>query len=408
MHAEIIAVGTELLMGELVDTNSGFIASELAKIGVELRWSSKVSDDPEQLFEALDQAFRRSDVTITTGGLGPTSDDLTRESIARVFNEKMEIQDDLLEHLRALFAGRGNPMPATNLKQATLIPSAQVVPNPNGTAPGWWAERDGHVIVALPGPPRELQPMWANVVAPKLKERNPGIAIVTRNIKTFGMSEGLLDELLSPLFKSENPYLGIYSKQDGIHLRAIANASTEAEAREMIEPIEDEIRRVAGDAIWGFDNETPETQLAAWLADNGKTLGVVESFTGGLIASNLSEIEGVQNHLRGSLVTHSEEVIRDLGVLQSVIDEHGLASAQVAEAMANAATTHFGSDIGLSITGAVTVPTEASGPVGTSYVGFSANGVSSSTSGRYPTTRLRIRSRAVTHALLSLIQVLKE
>ena len=158
MLAEIIAVGTELLMGELVDTNSGFLASELAKVGVELRWSSKVSDDPELLFEAISQAFQRADVTITTGGLGPTSDDLTRETIARVFGEKMEIQDDLLEHLRALFAGRGNPMPATNLKQATLIPSAQAIPNPMGTAPGWWAERNSHIIVAMPGPPRELQP----------------------------------------------------------------------------------------------------------------------------------------------------------------------------------------------------------------------------------------------------------
>lgn len=153
MNAEIISIGTELLMGELVDTNSAFLASELAKIGVEVRWVTKVGDDPKLLQEVIERAWKRSDITLTSGGLGPTSDDLTRESIAAAFGEEMVVQEDLLEHLQGLFANRGFPMPETNIKQATLIPSAETIPNEHGTAPGWWAEKNGHVIVAMPGPP---------------------------------------------------------------------------------------------------------------------------------------------------------------------------------------------------------------------------------------------------------------
>ncbi|MCH7745010.1 MAG: competence/damage-inducible protein A, partial [Chloroflexi bacterium] len=182
MHAEIVSIGTEILMGEIVDTNSAYMAAELAKLGVELRWVSKVGDNPERLFDVIDRAWRRSDITITSGGLGPTSDDLTRETIAKVMGEEMEVQDDLLEQLKSMFAGRGSSMPSTNIKQATLIPSAETIPNPMGTAPGWWVEKEGHIIVSTPGPPRELERMWTYEIAPKIKERNPGVAIVTRTL----------------------------------------------------------------------------------------------------------------------------------------------------------------------------------------------------------------------------------
>ena len=208
MKAEIISIGTELLMGETVDTNSSYLAAELAKIGVDLVWATKVGDHPGRLEEAIRRAWRRSDVTLTTGGLGPTSDDLTRESIASVMGEDMTVQDDLLAHLRSQFEGRGIRMPETNIKQATLIPSARVIPNPMGTAPGWWVERGGHVIAAMPGPPREIGSMWENEVGPRLRRLSPNIAIVTRTLKTFGITEGGLDEMLAPLFESENPSLG--------------------------------------------------------------------------------------------------------------------------------------------------------------------------------------------------------
>ena len=407
MHAEIVSIGTELLMGELVDTNSAFIASELAKLGIEVRWVTKVGDDPDRLFEVIDRAFARSDVTLTSGGLGPTSDDLTRETIARVFGEEMSVQDNLLAHLKSLFANRGFPMPETNIKQATLIPSAQAIPNPMGTAPGWWAERNGRVIAAMPGPPREIQRMWEREIAPRLKERNPGVAIVTRNLKTFGITEGGLDEMLSPLFKSENPQLGIYSKQDGIHLRAIATAATDAEARALIAPMESDIRRIIGDdAIWGLDDETPEAKAIALLRECGVTLGVMESFTGGLLLSNLADTEGGNKVLSGGAVVHSADGLARQGVDAALIERHGVASPQVAEDMARAARSLFAADVGVGISPLAGDSSDAA-PAGASYIGFAADGRSASTSGRYPTRRLCIRSRAATHALLGLCRFLQ-
>ena len=405
MHAEILSIGTELLMGELVDTNSSYLASEMAKLGIEVRWVTKVGDDPDRLFEAIERASDRSDVTLTSGGLGPTSDDLTRETIARVCGEEMAIQDDLLEHLRSLFAGRGFPMPETNVKQATLIPSAVAIANPMGTAPGWWVERDGSVIVAMPGPPREIQRMWENEVAPRLKERNAGVAIATRNLKTFGISEGGLDEILSPLFRSENPVLGIYSKQDGIHLRAIATAGTEKEASALIVPIESEIRRIIGDdAIWGEDDETPESKSIELLKDEGLTLGVIEGFTGGLMCNNLTEVDGSDAALKGGVVAGRAEALVRLGVSADIIAEDGVASPAAAAAMAHAARENFGADVGIGIT-PLALETESGNVVaGTSFIGYAMDSRSASTSGHYPTRRLRIRGRAVTHALLGMIR----
>ena len=408
MHAEIVSIGTEILMGEIVDTNSAHLAAGLARLGVEVHWVSKVGDDPDRLFEVIDRAWKRSDVTITTGGLGPTSDDLTRETIARVVGEEMEVQDDLLEHLKGLFAGRGAPMPATNIKQATLIPSASTIDNPMGTAPGWWVEKSGHTIVAMPGPPRELTRMWTHEVAPRIRERNTGVAIVTRTLKTFGISEGGLNEMVTDLFESTNPSLGIYSKEDGIHLRAIATAETDDLARELIVPMEAQIRGIVGDAIWGEDDETPETKAAALLLKEKRTLGIIESFTGGLLASTLAGVEESPKFLRGSVVAASDDVLAGHGVDPEVLGGFGAVSAPAAEAMAQAARRAFDADVGIGVTGVVTQPTPHSGPIGTSHIGLSVDGRTTTTSGRYPTQRLRIRTRAVTHALLELVRLLQE
>lgn len=407
MLAEIVSIGTELLMGEIVDTNSAYLASQLPRLGIKLRWVTKVDDDPERMFEVLDRAWRRSDVTLTSGGLGPTSDDLTRETIARVFGEEMSVQPDLLEHLKGLFSSRGIAMPAINIKQATLIPSAQAIANPLGTAPGWWAEKDGHIIIAMPGPPRELERMWTHEVAPRLKQRNPGVAIVTRTIKTFGITEGGVNEMIVPLFKSVNPYLGIYSKPDGIHLRAIATASTEAEARALIGPMEAEIRKALGSAIWGQDEDTPESLAGRLLAEKGLTLGVMECFTGGLLASNLSELPDSGRFFRGSIVVAGEDLLPASGVEPRLIEDFGPVSPQVAEAMARAACQRLNASVGIGVTGVVTSPVPSGPPLGTSYIGFAVNGRASSISGSYPTHRLRIRSRATTHALLELVRLLR-
>ena len=400
LNAEIISIGTELLMGEIVDTNSAYLADELAKIGVELRWATKVGDHPARLQEAIERALRRSDITITTGGLGPTSDDLTRESIAAVMGEEMEVQDDLLAHLRSQFESRGVTMPATNIKQATLIPSAEVIPNPMGTAPGWWVERDGHVIAAMPGPPREISYMWDNQVGPRLRALNPEIVIVTRTLKTFGITEGGLDEMLSSLFQSENPTLGIYSKQDGIHLRAIASASTESEAQSLIEPMEREIRKTAGHAIWGEDADTPVSAALDALSERGLTLAVAEGFTGGLLSSTLLESASASGIFAGAIVITGGESDRlTLGVSVASPDSP---RPEDASGLALAARDKLGADVGLAMTPLVSEQAEDSGPVGTTHIGIALGDDVFVRSGHYPTRRLRIRARAVTHALLEL------
>ena len=405
MNAEIISIGTELLMGETVDTNSSYLADELAKIGVDLVWATKVGDHPGRLEEAIRRAWERSDLTLTTGGLGPTSDDLTRESIAAVMGERMEVQDDMLAHLRAQFEGRGIRMPETNVKQATLIPSAEVIPNPLGTAPGWWIERGGRVIAAMPGPPREISRMWESEVAPRLRRLNPTVAIATRTLKTFGVTEGGLDEMLSPLFASENPTLGIYSKRDGIHLRAIARAASDAEARALIAPMEAEIRRVAGYAVWGEDDDTPVSAALAALRARGMSLAVAEGFTGGLLASAILAEDGGADALTGSL-TLGAGTAKLLGVEESRIASPS-PTADDAIRLAQAAKTAMRADAGLAITPLATVPTDASGPAGTTHIGIAVGNETYASSGHYPTRRLRIRERAATHALLELARALE-
>ena len=405
MDAEIISIGTELLMGEIVDTNSAYLADELAKIGIDLVWVTKVGDHPGRLEEAIRRAWRRSDFTLTTGGLGPTSDDLTRESIAAVMGERMEVQDDLLAHLTAQFESRGIRMPATNVKQATLIPSARVIPNPMGTAPGWWVERNRHVIAAMPGPPREISDMWEREVGPRLRALNPHVAIVTRTLKTFGITEGGLDEMLSPLFSSENPSLGIYSKQDGIHLRAIARASSEAEALTLIGPMEAEIRRIAGHAIWGEDDDTAVSAALQALDDGGLTLAIAEGFTGGLVSSTLLENERSRGVLAGAVVIGAGGASTQfLGTAPVMVDSP---TPDDAVALASSVREALRADVGLSVTDLVTRETDQSGPVGSTHIGIVIGNETHVRSGSYPTRRLRIRTRAVTHTLLELARVVK-
>ena len=406
MQAEILSIGTEILMGEIVDTNAAYLASHLPGLGVELRWVSQVGDDMDRLSEVLERAWRRSDLTLTTGGLGPTYDDLTRESIARVLGEEQRVDDRLLEELQAYFRGRGGSMPSHNVKQATLIPSAQAIPNPSGTAPGWWVEKDGHIIVAMPGPPGELERMWQNEVSPKLRQLVKGVVIVSRTLKTLGLGEASVNEMIAPLFESTNPSLGIYAKPDGIHLRAIAKAATEAEALELIAPMEEQIRTTLGPSIWGVDNETPEERAGMLLKERGLTLATMESFTGGLLASTITEIQDSSDYFKGTIVAYSNDVKVAYGVSPELIEEHGAVSPQVAEAMAEAACRLLKADVGIGTTG-VAGPSEVEGkPAGTAFIGLSYNGQTRSISGRYPPQRPLIKRRATTQALLELVRML--
>ncbi len=400
MRAEILACGTELLMGELVDTNSSYIAGRLPAIGVDLRYVTLVGDNFDDLVETIRRAFHRSDIIFITGGLGPTPDDLTREAIAAALDEKLAVDPQMLEHLQSTFRSRGTPMPEGNIKQATRTPSTNPISNPMGTAPGWWSEKDKTIIVAMPGVPSELKRMWEQEVEPILKKRQNGTVILSRTLKTFGYAESAISDQLNPLFKTENPYLGIYAKQDGIQLRIIARGANTELARKLIDPLESEIRQILGEAIWGTDDETMEGRLAQILKSRRLTVAVMESCTGGLLASCLTDLPGSSYYFRGGIVTYTNDVKIAHGIDAELIRKHGVVSSPVAEAMAKAVRSQFQSDIGVAVTG-VTGPDPLEGVApGNIYTGVAWLDKSSSTSNRYPPTRLLVKRRAVHQALL--------
>jgi nicotinamide-nucleotide amidase len=402
MNAEIICIGTELLMGELTDTNASWIAGRLPALGVELQWVGIVGDDLPKLTQAFRNGMERSDIIFTTGGLGPTQDDLTREAVAAALGETPEVQEPQLEELRQWFRNRGQDMPAHNVKQAYLIPSAQFVTNRNGTAPGWWAERDGKHIICMPGPPGENRAMWADEIDERLRSMIDTEVTITRNIKTLGLGEASVDEIISEYFGLENPYLGIYSKADGIHLRIIARAADEAAAREMIAPVEGAIHERLSPYIWGYDDDTPELSVGAALVKRRMTLATMESVSGGFLANTITEAPDSSRWYRGGSVAYTAGAIVAAGVDADVLETHGVVSQQTANSMALAAQFQTDADFGIGVTG-VLGPEELEGHrPGTIHIAISHGRDVREFPLRTPPRRLVIKRRSCNTALTEL------
>ncbi|MQG41093.1 MAG: competence/damage-inducible protein A [SAR202 cluster bacterium] len=402
MKAEIMGIGTELLMGELTDTNSSWIASRLPALGIELQWVSIIGDDLPRLTEAFKQGMERSDIIFTTGGLGPTQDDLTREAIAAAFGETPIIQQEVVEDLERYFAARGGPMPQHNIKQANLIPSARFVPNHNGTAPGWWAEREGKIIICMPGPPGENQSMWEEQVEPQLAGLIEDEVTITRNIKTMGMSEGAVDEIVSEFFGVENPYLGIYSKADGIHLRVIARAKDTTTAHNMIAPVEKAIHERLGEYVWGYDDDTPEQAAGKSLMEKGLSVAVMEMCTGGALANNITDNPNSISYFKGGNVAYDGAALRSCGVPGEVMEKHGVVSQETANAMAEAVRRQLNADVGIAVTG-VPGPGEFEGkPLGLAYICISNGEKIREMEMRLPPRRVTIKRRVPNQALIEL------
>ncbi len=364
MKAEIISIGTEILLGEITDTNAQYMASRLPQLGIDLYWISQVGDNRARIIEVLRRAWNRSDVILVTGGLGPTDDDVTRDSIAGMFGEKMHIDPGLEQALRARFAGFGGEMPPSNLRQAMIIPSAETIPNPAGTAPGWWIEKDGRILATMPGPPRELDVVWRETVQPRLEKRAESV-LVTRIFKTFGYSEGGLGEMVSDMLLAANPTLGIYAKADGIHLRLAAKAPTRSEAERLMVETETRIRNMLGDHIWGIDDVTLERKVGELLLKKNLTLAVMEDGNGYTIAPVFAGVPGSKTFFRGGLIAPGEEAKKTFGI--DVTQRSVIPGPELAEAMSKAARKFLGADIGIGVTG--TDAAEGS-PFGTLYVGI--------------------------------------
>jgi nicotinamide-nucleotide amidase len=399
MGAEIISIGTEILLGEITDTNAAYIASALPQFGIDLLYVSQVGDNPARLQEVIGRAWERSDFVFCTGGLGPTEDDLTRETIGKVLGEELSIDPEQERIVRSFFASRGAAsMPERNLKQAMLIPSSRAIPNPRGTAPGWWVERDGKVIVVMPGPPQEMSRMWEHEVVPELERRADSI-LVSRTLKTTGIGEGSVDEMLSPLLKGPNPSIGIYARVDGVHARISAKARTREEAWHLIRPVEEEARRILGPAIWGTDEDTLAGAIGQMLEQQGLTIGLMESATGGSIANALTDYDGSSNYFMGSLVASTGETKVALGVPAEILTLHGLISRETAEAMAKVARERTHADLGLGITGIAGGEEVEGQPPGTMHIAlFDGDGIEYA-SHRYYQGREAAKRRAVLQSL---------
>ncbi|MBI3954211.1 MAG: competence/damage-inducible protein A [Chloroflexi bacterium] len=408
MRAEIISIGTELLLGQLVDTNAAYLAGKLPELGLDLHFISQVGDNQGRLAETLRRAWDRSDVVLTTGGLGPTEDDVTREAIAQMLGEEMKTAPELEANLRAFFSRRGASMPARNLKQATLVPSATALPNPRGTAPGWWVERGGKTLAAMPGPPHEMQFMWEQEVAPRLARRFHDAVIVSRTIKTWGIGEGTVDEMLTPLLHSNNPTIGVYAKTDGIHLRLTAKAKTREAAGELLRPLEEQVRATMGGSVWGVDDETLEQIVGRLLKERGYALAVMESCTGGLLASTITDAPGSSAYFKGGVVAYDNAVKMAHGVPAQLIEAHGAVSAEVALAMAEGIRRSLGAEVGLATTG-VAGPEPLEGkPVGEVHLAVATARGGQASRALYPGTRELIKRRTATAALFLLRRALLE
>ena len=407
MQAEIFAIGTELLMGELTDANSAWLAARLPALGIELRRVSLLGDHLTTLSDAMAQALQRVDLIITTGGLGPTQDDLTREAMAAALHETPTVHAETLQTIERYFQQRGRDMPAPNIKQAHCIPSSQFLPNPYGSAPGWWVEKQGKILVALPGPPAEMHPMWDEQVAPRLSQIATGSITLTRTIKTMGLSEAAVDVKLAASFGQENPYLGIYAKADGIHLRIIARARDTATAQTLIHPVEAAIMGQLAPYVWGYDEETPAQAVGRGLMERGATLATMESGTGGYLANTLTDMTDSEAYFKGGIVVARPTLDLPHGLPPDVLHQDGTVSQASAIAMAQAVRSQFHATFGLGVTG-VPGPGEREGkPVGLAYFAIASAETVHTQEMRVAPRRITLKRRVSNAALIELSKLLR-
>ena len=405
MKADILSIGHELLMGELTDSNAAWIATRLPRLGISLNQISIVGDDIHRLVETMSLALSRSDIVITTGGLGPTQDDLTREAVAQVLEEKPSVQVEIVKQLEEYFQSRGQVMPKTNIKQAQLIPSAQFIPNKYGTAPGWWSEKHGKTIINLPGPPGEMNPLWLEQIEPRLRQKTTGEITITRTIKTLGMSEGRIDEILTEHFGQINPYLGIYSKQDGIHLRIISKGDTEKEALDLLTPMEKSITPQLSEYIWGYDTDTPAQSCYQLLRQQNLTVSTWDACTGGMLSDLITQIPSHDVFYKGGLITGQADT-EHLGLHDNNVPAYARINQQTATDMAKLIKKEMGSDLGIGIIGETEPSNNTTVQSANLHISIVGPNTISEIPINVPARRITIKRRAANTALIELAKLL--
>lgn len=373
LTAEIIAIGSELLTPDKTDTNSLWLTGKLNEIGIEVKLKTVVGDDRARLEETIRDALKRSDIVISTGGLGPTEDDITRTVSARAIGRELVYHDALETDLRERFRRWGREMPEINKRQAYVIEGARILPNPNGSAVGMAVDLGEKFFVVLPGPPRENQPMFDDFILPALREMAGEIYVRRKILRVSGMGESAVDEAIAPIYTAYDAVqTSILFNKSEIEVHLTAQSSSESEAQKIIDELAAQIAEKLGVAVFAMNGEQMEEIVGNLLRENGQTLSVAESCTGGLIGARLTDVAGSSHYFIEGAVTYANEAkIRALGVAADLIERHGAVSSEVAEAMARGMRERAGTDYAIAVTG-IAGPTGGTQekPVGLVYIGY--------------------------------------
>ncbi len=397
MIVEVIAVGTELLLGQIVNSNTSTIGAALAERGLDAHFQQTVGDNLDRIASAIRAALDRSDAVIITGGIGPTQDDITREAVCAATGLEMVFDQGYADHLQEWWARRGREMPESNLRQAFHPEGAELLANPRGTAPGLAVRHDGKLIFCVPGVPAEMEYLLSAEVLPRLAaESGEEQVISSLLLRSWGRPESEVAEILDDLYTgSVNPSLAFLASASEIKLRITAKASSPAEARRLIEPMEQEVRSRLGESIFGQDDETIERVLLRLLTDLGYTIGAAESMTGGLVTARLTELPGSSAVVRGGLVAYDPELKRDL---LGIADVCHVVNEETAVAMATGARSLLGVDVAVAVTGSAG-PEPLEKPVGTVYVGVATPDNARARELKFTGDRERVRIYSTTGAL---------
>ena len=401
MKAEIIAIGSEILLGDIVNTNAQYLARELANLGIDVYHQQVVGDNEERLLRAYDEAYKRSDLIITTGGLGPTQDDITKESAAKYFNKKLKLDEDTLKSIEKYFNKQGRELKGNNVKQAYFPEGAIIMPNSCGTASGVIIEEENKKMIILPGPPKEMESMFNEQALPYL-EKLTDCVIRSKMLRIFGIGESFMAEELAYLIDNgKNPTVAPYAKGVDVSLRITAKGETEEECLKLIKPVEEEVRKKLKEKVYGEGEITLEYKVAEMLCKSNLTISTAESCTGGMIAAKLISYPGVsQVFLEGAVTYSNEAKVRRLGVKKETLDLYGAVSKETAKEMAEGICRECGSDISVVTTG-IAGPgggTEEK-PVGLVYIGVCFKGETVVEKFIFQGERDKIRERATMNAL---------
>ena len=351
MNAELLSVGTELLLGEILNTDAQFLAEELSRLGISVYYQTVAGDNRERLQAAMELALSRADIVIASGGLGPTPDDLTKEVIAACMGEELVLHPESLAQIQAYHKKIQRDMPKSNEKQAMLPQNGIVLPNPNGTAPGCIIEKNGKIAIMLPGPPNELKPMFLESVRPYLLKKSNCI-LYSKTLKIFGIGESRVGELLAGLMESENPTVAPYAETAGVRLRLTARCASEDEGKSMLAPVEAEIMEKIGEYVYSQEDISLPEAVVRKLLEKNMTIAAAESCTGGMFAKMITDFPGVSAILNESFVTYANAAkTKYLGVLPETLERYGAVSPETAREMAAGAARAAGADVGVGITG---------------------------------------------------------